>query len=110
MFGMGPMELAIVGVIAVLLFGKRLPDVAKSLGSSYREFRSGLNSLQSEIDLSDTQNYGSSPSSHEQAAYDEFDDHDEVSAPKFEPPPSAPEEVSHEPSTADANRDDQPAV
>ena len=28
MFGIGPMELFIVGVIAILLFGKRLPEVS----------------------------------------------------------------------------------
>ena len=91
MFGMGPAELAIVGIIAVLLFGKRLPEVAKSLGSSYREFRNGLNSLQSEIDFSGTDSYGSSSSSYqEESSYDDIDDHDEATAPKFEPPPSAP--------------------
>lgn len=91
MFGMGPSELVIVGIIAVLLFGKRLPEVAKSLGSSYREFRSGLSSLQSEVNLDDTNNYGSKSSSYEGSSYDEFDDHEEVTAPKFEPPPSAPQ-------------------
>jgi len=101
MFGMGPSELVIVGIIAVLLFGKRLPEVAKSLGSSYREFRSGLNSLQSEIDVRDTNNYGaSSSSSYEDPSYDDFDDHEETTAPKFEPPPSAPQAAAETPVAA----------
>ncbi len=43
MFGIGYMELIIVGIIAVLLFGKRLPEVARSLGSTFVQFKKGLN-------------------------------------------------------------------
>lgn len=43
MFGLGGMEVAIVGVVAVLLFGARLPIVARSLGQSVNELKKGLN-------------------------------------------------------------------
>jgi sec-independent protein translocase protein TatA len=43
MFGMGPMELLIVLVVALLLFGNRLPSVARSLGRSMVEFKKGMN-------------------------------------------------------------------
>ncbi len=39
----GGLEWIVVGVVALLLFGKRLPGVAKSLGQAMHEFRSGLN-------------------------------------------------------------------
>lgn len=39
----GGYEWLIIGLIALLLFGKRLPGVAKSLGQAIHEFRSGLN-------------------------------------------------------------------
>lgn len=42
--GTGPMEMLVVGVIAVLLFGHRLPSVMRNLGRGAREFREGLNS------------------------------------------------------------------
>ena len=40
MFGLGPTELIIVGVIIVFIFGaKRLPGIGKGLGGALREFR-----------------------------------------------------------------------
>ncbi|MCA9075414.1 MAG: twin-arginine translocase TatA/TatE family subunit [Planctomycetaceae bacterium] len=51
MFGMpGPMEMLVIGVIALLLFGKRLPEVARNLGSSMNEFQKGLRNVQNDID------------------------------------------------------------
>ena len=47
--GPGWMEMLIVGLIALLLFGKRLPSVAKSLGSSISEFKTGLNGVKEEV-------------------------------------------------------------
>ncbi|HVU89914.1 MAG TPA: twin-arginine translocase TatA/TatE family subunit [Pirellulales bacterium] len=43
------MEIAIVGAVAVLLFGSRLPSVARSLGKSMTEFKKGLNEINEPI-------------------------------------------------------------
>ena len=43
MFGLGPLELAIFAIIAVLLFGKRLPELGRSLGRTIVEFKHGMN-------------------------------------------------------------------
>ncbi len=49
MFGIGQGELLIVGIIALLLFGSRLPSVMRSLGSGISEFKRGLDDVQREV-------------------------------------------------------------
>jgi sec-independent protein translocase protein TatA len=45
----GPVELLIVLAVVLLLFGsKKLPELAKGMGSAAKEFRSGLNGHDSE--------------------------------------------------------------
>jgi sec-independent protein translocase protein TatA len=86
------MELAILGIIAVVLFGKKLPDVAKSLGKSVVEFKKGMRGL--EEGLSDV---GTAPSvSHtEPAATEAIRPPQRVTAtaPKFEDAPANPPQV-----------------
>lgn len=39
----GPMEIAVVALIALMVFGpKRLPELAKSVGSGMREFKASI--------------------------------------------------------------------
>jgi len=46
MFGLGYQELLLILVIVLILFGaQRLPDLARSLGSSVKEFKKGVNDL-----------------------------------------------------------------
>ena len=54
MFNLGPMEMLIVMGIAVLLFGKRLPEVGRSLGKGIVEFKKGLSGVGDEFDISGT--------------------------------------------------------
>ena len=45
----GPWELAIIAIIALILFGRRLPEVGKSLGKGIVEFKKGLKDVQDEV-------------------------------------------------------------
>ena len=86
-----PMTLLILGALAVMLFGERLPEVARSFGKSFMEVKKGVRGLQQEIENA-VQSAGSndtSSSSHPSySGYEEPDDRQEATAPKFEPPPA----------------------
>jgi len=46
MFGLpGGMEWIIIGLVLLLLFGKRLPEVMRSVGKGINEFKHGMNEI-----------------------------------------------------------------
>jgi len=51
--GLGPWEVIAIAVVALLLFGKRLPQVAKSAGKAVVQFKKGLREVEEDIE-SDT--------------------------------------------------------
>jgi sec-independent protein translocase protein TatA len=38
----GPFELVVIAVVAILVFGKRLPEIARGMGRSLFEFKRGI--------------------------------------------------------------------
>jgi len=46
----GGWEWLIIGGVALLIFGKRLPDVGRSVGRSIVEFRKGLKGIEDDIE------------------------------------------------------------
>jgi sec-independent protein translocase protein TatA len=48
MFGIGNTELIVVAVVALILFGHRLPNTMFSLGQGFRKLKEGLNSTSTE--------------------------------------------------------------
>ena len=50
LFGsLGTTEIIVIGLVALLIFGGRLPDVARSLGKSFVEFKRGLKDVKDEV-------------------------------------------------------------
>lgn len=53
-----PMHLLVIGIVALLLFGKRLPEVGRSLGRGIMEFKKGLKDVQEEMNRPETDRSG----------------------------------------------------
>jgi sec-independent protein translocase protein TatA len=52
MFNIGPAELIVILIIALIVFGpKRLPEIGRTLGRSLQEFRRASNELRRDLDL-----------------------------------------------------------
>lgn len=102
MFSLGPSEMVIVGIVAVLLFGKRLPDVGRSLGKSLMEFKRGLQSIQDDMNRavnsagtsSSTASSSAGSSTSGRTAHQNAEDREEATAPKFVPPTAEPQTES----------------
>jgi len=113
MMGISYSQLMIVLIVAVVLFGSRLPDVLRQVGKAYAHFRKGLQDFQFTLEdpnptgyqqrqparLTGPDNSGGKSANNRTAAGDSADDFDgavdpgEVddlrgAAPKFTPPPA----------------------
>jgi sec-independent protein translocase protein TatA len=51
MFGLGAAELILILAIGLLLFGNRLPDVARSLGKTFTTFRKEIRDVSDDLDM-----------------------------------------------------------
>jgi len=79
MFGIGPTEMLVVGIVAVILFGSKLPSVARSFGQSIVEFKKGMRDLEHDV---------KSSVYTEPAGRVTYNDKSEPSAARFDPPPA----------------------
>lgn len=50
MFGLNHWEILIILVLALILFGRKLPEVGKSLGKGIVEFKKGLKGVSDEVE------------------------------------------------------------
>jgi len=49
MFGLGGTEMFVLLILGVLLFGKKLPEVGRSLGKGLVEFKKGLQGIEDDV-------------------------------------------------------------
>lgn len=91
--GAGMWEMAIVGVIALLLFGKRLPEVARSLGQGLMEFKKGMSGIETGVNDAI---YRDPPKSTSKPVRDDAEDEETSSAPKFEVPQANEQQTNEE--------------
>ncbi|MCE9547379.1 MAG: twin-arginine translocase TatA/TatE family subunit [Planctomycetia bacterium] len=84
LFDLEPVPLLIIGVIAVMLYGKRLPEVARTVGKNIAEFKKNLHGLGAHLD------FDQEPQPKRVSYQSNVDDYAAASAPKFEPPAEEP--------------------
>jgi sec-independent protein translocase protein TatA len=87
-FGLSTYELIFFGIIALLLFGKRLPEVARSLGKGLTEFKKGMKGV--EDDFRSAYREADRDSTPQRRPEPLSEENRELRAPKFEPPKSEP--------------------
>jgi len=91
MFGLGPLELCVIGAIAVMLYGKRLPEVGRSVGQSIGELRRQMATLSRDLDVSAHLD-GKTPAARNSTRrsnhgrYDDESSAAHVLSPRFDPP------------------------
>jgi sec-independent protein translocase protein TatA len=49
MFGLGTAEIIVLVLLALLLFGKHLPHLARSFGTGLMQLKKGLSGLEDEV-------------------------------------------------------------
>lgn len=110
--GVGPQEMIVIAILGVLLFGKRLPEVGKSLGKGIAEFRRGFSGVENELRSIGREATSTSPNpsrayrppaaNPNPAPAVTNDLAPDPAVPKFEPPTAAPSPASPRGQTASA--------
>ncbi len=88
-------EMVVLGIIGLLLFGSRLPEVARSLGKGMREFKEGMSGIQGEFNSAYTAPARKESRPASRPVPTDEEERGEFIAPKFQPPPIETAELEH---------------
>jgi sec-independent protein translocase protein TatA len=90
MFGLGPLEILVIAAIAVMIYGKRLPEVGQTFGKTVGQLRKQWQTMSREFEMAATLDGQPGPRRVSAAAGRRSGDEvgPTVAAPTFEPPPA----------------------
>lgn len=107
----GPAEMLVLAVVALLLYGGNLPEVARSWGKSFAEFRRGLTGFQNELNEVIYSEPDQLPY-HEESEFEARDDsrlaEGYEEADDYQDDPTAEESISDDPTASDPTSDYRP--
>jgi sec-independent protein translocase protein TatA len=90
MFGLGPLEILVIAAIAVMIYGKRLPEVGQTFGKTVGQLRRQWQAMSREFELAANLDGQIAPRRVSTTSARRSDDEGgpTVVAPTFEPPPA----------------------
>lgn len=81
--GVGTSEMVLVGIVALMLFGSRLPEVARKMGGTYRGLKKSVDEFKREFEAID---HYEPPRPKTVQRDDSETEESSTDAPKFTPP------------------------
>lgn len=81
--GVGTSEMVLVGIVALMLFGSRLPEVARKMGGTYRGLKKSVDEFKREFEAID---HYEPPRPKTFQRDDSETEESSTDAPKFTPP------------------------
>ena len=95
--GIGTSEILLLAIVAIILYGRNLPSVARSWGQKYSELRRTVSDLKNSIDFDEPDSpTNATPSANGPEFVDNAseDDFQEPTAPRMLPPPPVGQDES----------------
>jgi sec-independent protein translocase protein TatA len=87
MFGLGPLEILVIAAIAVMIYGKRLPEVGQTFGKTVGQLRRQWQAMSHEFEMAANLDSQSAPQRSPAVRRVSDEGGPTVASPKFEPPP-----------------------